>query len=473
LNFSSPSVCILVGHVIDQLRTLPDASVQMCVTSPPYWGLRDYSRCGCATRRFYSETMRTYGTPGLGGNISNGDPRTEKAPDPNCPKCHGSGKDDSLTVIWDAKDGCEHEWGEESTITKSGGTASEKVQIKGMDNFQKFEASGGSFCCLCGAWRGQLGLEPTPDLYVKHIVTVFREVWRVMRDDGTLWLNMGDCYNAARDGGWAGGKGSLNQGRDLSEIYQGRSGANVPGLKPKDLVGMPWRVAFALQADGWWLRSDIIWAKPNPMPESVTDRPTKAHEYVFLMTKSPRYFFDADAVREKNAPSSEARARDHLPNALDNPDYDSKHEPGDFRRFPMLDRLNPAGRNLRTVWTIATQPYPESHFATFPEALVERCIKAGTSEKGCCATCGAAWERVVQKTKLPEENKNIGFRPTCDHDGDPVPCVVLDPFAGSGTVGQVARNLGRSAILIEIKEEYATLIRKRVDMDHKALETYG
>ena len=346
-------------------------------------------------------------------------------PAPNCPKCHGTGKDDSLEVDW--PDG----------------------------------------------WRGQLGLEPTPDLYVQHIVQVFREVRRVLRDDGTLWLDYGDAY------------------------------------QEKQLLGMPWRVAFALQADGWYLRSDIIWAKPNPMPESVTDRPTKAHEYVFLLTKNANYFYDADAVREDSSESLIQRQ------GLFKEPSPKEIVRGNIGFQPGLSGAYGSGRNLRTVWTIATQPYPEAHFATFPEALAERCIKAGTSEKGCCATCGAPWERVVKrsterviteaaaaegtggyyhgqatkdygaaKAQDPSETKRrileamthpiktIGFRPTCDHSGDPIPAVVLDPFAGSGTVGQVARNLGRSSILIEIKEEYVELMKERVNYAHKALEAF-
>ena len=248
---------------------------------------------------------------------------------------------------------------------------------------------------------GQLGLEPTPEEYVANMVAVFREVRRVLRSDGTVWLNLGDSYTS-------GGRKTRDPGQ--SKIHPALEGwaagraENPPGLKDKDLVGIPWRVAFALQADGWYLRSDIIWAKPNPMPESVTDRPTKAHEYLFLLSKSARYWYDADAVAE---PGLHIRERGR-PNGLDN--VTNKREP--------LGRDNSAGangiRNLRSVWTVATQPYPGAHFATFPEKLVEPCIKAG------CPTMGT----------------------------------VLDPFAGSGTTGRVAQRLSRRAVLIDLNADY-------------------
>jgi len=513
---SAPTIIIIVGHVLDKLRTLPDASVQMCCTSPPYWGLRDYSRCGCA---IHIQGTNGLSIPGNSGAIANKapDPNCPKCHGTNCPKCHGTGKDDTLTVIWDAVKGCEHEWGAEINRTRETWGHGPSVPVgknpqSREDGVHYDEISVSAFCLKCNAWRGQLGLEPTVELYVTHIVAVFREVRRVLRDDGTLWLNMGDCYAGS-------GKGAWDVVGPQKEVYvpePNGPASQIPkvpaGLKPKDMVGMPWRVAFALQADGWWLRSDIIWAKPNPMPESVTDRPTKAHEYVFLLTKKANYFFDADAVREPNHESSIERAKHHLSNPIDNPDYSGKQFQ-DYKKYPLLERMNPSGRNLRTVWTIPTAPYPEAHFATFPPKLVESCIKAGTSEKGCCATCGTPLERVLGG-KIDERGKNplrtpkheqeesmglegevrigskfggspgwrklpyaaaktIGFRPTCDHGGDPIPCTVLDPFAGSGTVGQVARGLGRSAILIEIKEEYAVLAAIRSDHSHLALETFA
>lgn len=358
---------------------------------------------------------------------------------------------------------------------------------------------------------GQLGLEPTPDEYVDNMVAVFREVRRVLRPDGVCWLNLGDSYaGGAKKGDTEGAKQKTNKGATWGgndELAMHK--AHIEGLKPKDLIGIPWRVAFALQADGWWLRSEIIWAKPNPMPESVTDRPTKSHEQIFLLTKSARYYYDADAVREEYAPAS-------LPRALRGVADDNKWsngEPGSTAHTMSKGRpnqrkafekehggggsgfnghsgyvdangrllVNPNGRNLRSVWHIATEATPFAHFATFPRKLAETCIKAGTSEKGCCPKCGAAWERVVEttrgsrddtgrtsstteqrmgKTPVPEkgwesEARTIGWQPACSCSaGEPVPCIVLDPFCGSGTVGLVAQYLGRQFVGLDLSLTY-------------------
>jgi DNA modification methylase len=316
----------------------------------------------------------------------------------------------------------------------------------------------------------QLGLEPTPEAYVENMVAVFREVRRVLRADGTLWLNLGDSYYTTPAGNKPGtlkaasglGNSSENLERRRSEYGNDRQ---YPGLKMKDLVGIPWRVAFALQADGWYLRSDIIWSKPNPMPESVTDRPTKAHEYLFLLTKSPRYYFDADAVRE------DALHAGRVVKASD-PATAKNGQKGQYGAtalgFTQHDTTVGAGRNLRSVWTIATEPYPGAHFATFPRKLVEPCVKAGTSERGVCPECGAPWVREVEKGELVSsgphamvdgdlprrERTEVGWRPSCDHDAEPVPAVVLDPFAGSGTTLFVAQALGRRGVGIDLNPDY-------------------
>ena len=247
---------------------------------------------------------------------------------------------------------------------------------------------------------GQLGLEPTPEAYVAAMVEAFREVRRVLRSDGTVWLNLGDSYNGV-------GRGEMANG--LQVAARATTQRTVRGLKPKDLVGIPWMVAFALRADGWYLRSDIIWSKTNPMPESVTDRPTKSHEYLFLLTKSPRYYFDADAVREPNVTVADKREGNGR-FAYDGK-YDGQQDDGTQQAFVTI---NPAGRNIRSVWTVATQPYPGAHFATFPPKLIEPCIKAGCPEGG----------------------------------------TVLDPFAGSGTTGLVAQRLSRRAVLIDLSMDY-------------------
>ena len=330
--------------------------------------------------------------------------------------------------------------------------------------------AGSAHCCVTSPpyWNlrdygveGQIGLEKTPEEYVKRLVEVFRAVWRVLREDGTLWVNLGDSYatrwRSRRDRGGAG----------IRESSRDRQGAVPEGLKHKDLIGIPWRVAFAFQADGWHLRSDIIWSKPNPMPESVVDRPTKAHEYLFLLSKSPQYYFDAEAVREKAEArplSSWGERKAHEPMRRGDPG-----ESGQINRTATL--ASHPGRNIRTVWTIATHPFPSAHFATFPPRLVEPCIKAATSEKGCCSICGASWEREVDREFVPQGDvspekllkgslkgmdqssgwaetprgavttRTTGWASACScHAGIPLdpwedpsttnPCTVLDPFGG-------------------------------------------
>jgi DNA modification methylase len=279
---------------------------------------------------------------------------------------------------------------------------------------------------------GQLGLERTPDEYVERLVSVFRLVRRVLRDDGTVWLNLGDSYantggvsqphRNVGTGGFAGSDGRRTQPYALAGGGFSRPVALGNGLKPKDLVGIPWRVAFALQADGWYLRSDIIWHKPNPMPESVTDRPTKSHEYIFLLTKSERYHYDHEAIKEPSVdPESHEGYRPRNPNghgavggklAATRQGFFSKARAG----------VTYEVRNKRSVWTIATAPYPEAHFATYPPELIRPCILAGSPQGG----------------------------------------TVLDPFNGSGTTGLVALQHHRRYIGIELNPEYARLTRTRL-----------
>lgn len=311
---------------------------------------------------------------------------------------------------------------------------------------------------------GAIGLEPSLEEYVDRLVAVFREVRRVLRDDGTLWLNLGDCYASKARGsdlGWDKSRltnpGRVQKAQKAAMLPSGeRHRGKSSGLKDKDLVGVPWRVALALQDDGWWLRSDIVWAKTNPMPESITDRPSRAHEFVFLLAKSRTYFYDAEAVREPcdSGPSDvrkmlagDARLggksignEDQLNAASQRTKVGSRRSVGDPRR----------GRNLRSWWPLATQPFAEAHFAAFPKKLVEPCVKAGTSESGCCSLCGAP----------------LGWEPSCTCEGGGVvPCTVLDPFAGAGTAGVVARALGRRFVGIEINPEYAEMARKRIERE--------
>jgi DNA modification methylase len=399
-HFEDSHTVIHCGDVRAVLAEIPADSVQTVVTSPPYWGLRDYG---------------------------------------NEPSVWGGGMA-----------GCPHEWGATLPAHHPGQVRDGKAVT--LENAIGQNAGAGAFCRLCGAWKGCLGLEPTPEMYVEHIVEVFREVRRVLRNDGTVWLNLGDSY--AGSWGAMSYPGDSIAGRRFGANGQGDVGRpvnsrNVSGLKPKDLVGIPWAVAFALRADGWWLRSDIVWSKSNPMPESVTDRPTRSHEYVFLLTKSQRYYYDAAAIREPYAASSLQRisqptfdgqtggekdyqngtnpnrsARQTLVHLKDKQRGHGRRHDGFNDRWDAMtkDEEQANGANKRTVWKIATKPYSEAHFATFPEALVTPCILAGSREGG----------------------------------------TVLDPFSGSGTVGVVARKAGRRSVLIDVSAEYCDLAAKRI-----------
>lgn len=372
-----------------------------------------------------------------------------------------------------------------------------------------------------GTENGEIGLEQTPELYVANLVAVFREVKRVLRDDGVLWLNLGDSY--ATHGGSKGSKHPHNfRSPEVAEregIYRPKPFGAQIGLKEKDLIGIPWRVAFALQADGWYLRSDIIWHKPNSMPESVTDRPTKSHEYLFLLTKSPRYYYDAQAILEPAAYDGRKdtrfkgstkykdsgqtfaeRGHERWPNSIDTKYTEddaanmggagtnwvghSAYHGADGRELFHRNAEGIPARNKRSVWTINTQPVHLAHFSTFPEKLVEPCILAGTSERGCCPKCGAPYVREVERTSMvidrserthelgrtrssgtmlePPTSKTLGWQPSCECDaGDPVPCVVFDPFAGSGTVERVAIRLGRRSAGCELNYRYIADIASR------------
>jgi len=291
--------------------------------------------------------------------------------------------------------------------------------------------------------EGQMGLEATPAEFVAGMVDLFREVRRVLRDDGTLWLNLGDSYAGswgAQSRGEATGEGSARiqgtsplQARSIAAHVRGTTHVgslkNTPGLKPKDLIGIPWRVALALQEDGWWLRQDIIWSKPNPMPESVKDRCTKAHEYLFLLSKSERYHYDHDAIAE-NAEFSEPNSPQSIKSPMGQgytrrargipPRHEKYAESSDQSR---LDRVGRGGRrNKRSVWTVSTKPFKQAHFATFPPDLIEPCVLAGCPKGG----------------------------------------TILDPFGGAGTTGMVAERLGRNATLIELNPEYAAMASDRL-----------
>lgn len=389
---------ILIGDALIELAKLPAESVHCCVTSPPYWGLRDY------------------GIP---------------------------------PSIWDDDPDCSHEWGGTISVNATNHTTKARWNHtrNGRDELQptekrvswlRTEVKQGAFCQRCGAWAGAFGLEPTYQLYVEHAVEVFREVRRVLRPDGVLFLNLGDSYCSGGRATWRSGA-SENKGQHV--LNDMPRPAQPADLKPKDLIGIPWRVAFALQSDGWWLRQDIIWSKPNPMPESVTDRCTKAHEYLFLLSKSGRYYFDAEAIKESvtgNTNLKISKAETARITAERAAGANTTVGMGPARKTHAQDGMVKANdsfqnavclrvdsRNKRSVWTIATAPYPEAHFATFPPALVEPCILAGC----------------------------------------PIGGTVLDPFLGAGTTALVADRLGRNCIGIELNPAYAEMARGRVKED--------
>jgi DNA modification methylase len=680
------------GDVLARLREMPDRSVQCVVTSPPYYGLRDYGTDVWEGGDPDCDHQRNK-TPGA-GSFAGGQAITEErgkegyrdvcnrcgarrvspwiGGDPGCDHMHkvggtaastlgaGSGGNDMSDEArlqstersfvayagtcgkcgavragrWTGGDPeCDHSQARARLI---GNAPSLKSTLRGTGPRpgEKFSADQGrkvaSDCPACGArWTtSQLGLEPTPDEYVDRLVEIFREIRRVLRDDGVAWLNLGDSYSTQPKGNpGALSTGLTNSGRNAAEANAHRGSVDtskLPGVKPKDLLGIPWMVAFALRADGWFLRSDVIWAKPNPMPESVTDRPTSAHEHVFLLTKSRSYFYDAEAIREKAKDWSRGGPGTGIANTAERYGAGNGGNAGlsalaarykratwEERRAAGATRGNVAfdgnvgagtqrgvhgkgvshdlgsamGRNKRNVWEIATQPYAEAHFATFPTKLVEPCILAGSSPKAC-GQCGAPWRRVIERgttgevqangslhlkpssradvtgkatgdssvfrtgvwtaarttgweptcnhddwgldlsrpqarraqqlavrhgltdehvaairacgitdvgkaqvtqdgygkndpraQALADEAKaalggyyrefmvrprNVGREPSCGHHDDSGRCLVLDPFAGSGTVGVVARWHGRDFIGIELNAEYCEMARRRI-----------
>jgi DNA modification methylase len=339
----------------------------------------------------------------------------------------------------------------------------------------------------------QIGLESTPEGYVMAMVDVFAKVHRVLRDDGTLWLNLGDSYNAA-------GRATQPSAVLRLKTKQGTTRATqagvdtmrpqAPGLKQKDLIGIPWRVAFALQEWGWYLRQDIVWSKPNPMPESVEDRCTRAHEYIFLLSKRPKYYYDREAIAD---PALTAGMRAGYAGYSKRAHAMGREATGNERDGVVLS--NDVMRNKRSVWTVTTEPYEGAHFAVFPPRLIEPCILAGTSAHGCCAACGAPWSRIVERDDIVSAERNAlpsssrtfanapqrsgvyslsrtrGWRPTCEcgPSSAAVPCKVLDPFAGSGTTGFVADHLGRAAVLIDLNPDYVAMSNDRTHIRESLL----
>ncbi len=453
----------------------------MCITSPPYWGLRNY---GIEPQIWDDGGVGTCTYAGVEHDWT-----IEKTQ----VVAHGG--------HWQqASNGPELQHGRPQTRFKG------DVKEAGKKTYKEIETG---FCRGCHAWRGSLGLEPTIDLYVSHIVQVFREVRRVLRRDGTCWLNLGDSYAVSRSY-------QVSDNMNPNVAPTRHLARATPGdLKQKDLCMIPARVALALQADGWYLRQDIIWAKGisfcdaysgSAMPESVRDRLCSSHEHIFLLTKASHYYFDLEAIKENG--SSESTARYERGRSTQHK-WASGGPGNQTIAKTMLRMKGKTTRTPRSVWAINTQAFSDAHFATFPEKIPEICVKAGTSEKGCCPECGAPWvritERVIEggyvgrtfrsryKTGTPW-NKNgqgattlrkgglsftVGWRPACDcgywHQSansrshawqwfshEPTPCTVLDPFSGSGTSAVVAEKLGRKWILLELSPAYCEMAANRI-----------
>lgn len=449
---------IYQGDCLAVLKTFSDECIDSAVTSPPYFGLRDY------------QTAKWEG-----GDV-------------NC--YHSTAKVKSR-----------YDYSLENSHIQDG-------ERKGTDA-PRYK----NICPTCGAKKVdlQIGLEESPEKYVEKLVEVFREVKRVLKPTGTLWLNIGDSYwaNRSENGLKDCGDAKFNN-KELVRLHSGGRSHDV--IKPKDLIGIPWMLAFALRADGWYLRQDIIWNKTSCMPESVLDRCTKSFEYIFLLSKNSKYFFDNEAIKEKatgydgrkdttmkgsekykdgnylaggsaNSLSVKGRERWQYKNL-----QDDGQKPNTFHenRLNGEEYMSPV-RNKRSVWTVSAEPFRESHFATFPKKLITPCILAGTSAKGNCAMCGRPYRRNVEKGNFiktggtrqkqtpglsdKQKNEGTGYRATidngwikdCDCQTDEiVKAVVLDPFGGANTTGLVCQELGRNWISIELNPEYVKMGNRRV-----------
>lgn len=465
---------IICGDCREILKQMPDESVQCVITSPPYWGLRDYGL-----------------EPLIWG-------------DNNCEHVWGN-MQGQITTAW------------KEEIGQKGDTLGDPEKRK-EKRYSK-EPCQGQFCQLCGAWRGSLGLEPSPELYVEHLVEICRGIKRVLRKDGTFWLVMGDSYASGKGTCFnpGGGEKSYIQEKERYPLDRGNvSTLRASGLKPKNLCEIPSDVARALRADGWWLRSRLPWLKRNSMPGSEKDRPTGSGstvEYVFFLTKSKSYFYDNEAVKMPLRDCSIERAQYAWHGqVVDNKKLRSSPDPTD----KMGSRWAPvSGRERRPsdwffeswqgfyeedgdplAFIVNPVSYKEAHFATFPTGLIKPMILAGTSEYGCCSKCGAPWERIVEKgektvcdgRKSPRlksreirygscetidgvrqtasdmiiPKKTLGWQPTCKCDAEIEPCIVVDPCIGSGTTAVVAMKLARNFIGIDLSPEYCAMAEKRL-----------
>lgn len=431
------------------MRTWAEQGVQVqtVVTSPPYWGLRDY-------------------------------------------KTHSQ--------VWGGDPECEHAWKlkvgklNSSNRNFSYGSDEDVAANPKRNNFinSKFNIQQGT-CTKCGAWLGELGLEDTPEEYVKHLASIFDEVYKILRPDGTVFLNLGDSYVSAKS------KHSSRQQTISGASRDEPIGGNRPDLKghpylkDKDRAGIPHRVVFALQEAGWYWRDEIIWQKPSCMPESTEDRCTKQHEFIFMLTKSPRYYYDQFAIRQPAKNPKDLRRPVGSQGAWEMDGW-AKGANGGGKPYEHDTSMS----NPRSVWAINTSPYAGSHFAVFPIELPSRCIKAGTSAYGCCAKCGKPYKRILDKSTFSSHDgesdtlyergtsanrlamlrqaarkngneycqsiKSTGWEPMCKCNAEVVPCIVFDPFMGSGTTAEAAIRLGRSYLGCELNPDYKPLQDRRI-----------
>jgi DNA modification methylase len=430
---------VMIGDVREQLRLLPDNSIHCAVTSPPYYGLRAY---------------------------------------------------DTHPQVWGGDRDCQHSWDEPLPPRHPGQVPQTKwAEVDSVATIQN--SSTGQICQSCGAWKGELGAEPTVELYVAHLVEVFRELKRVLRPDGTFWLNIGDSYAS-------GGRKWRDKDKKLQQRGMTTRPQDSPGIKPKDLLGVPWMVAFSLRADGWYLRAENIWYKTAPMPESVTDRTTRAHEQVFILSKGKKYFYDRHAILEPH--TSVMTAKHWKDKEYDQSFLAQKQNNGVKGRPKGVAGFTEGGRNARSVWTIGPEPFSGSHFAVFPSEIPRKAILAGTSDFGVCNTCGASYKRITQRSnefptvpdseidrfgtskagvhrkvggqyqKWLDENplQTVGWEVTCKcKNSSAIPATVIDPFAGSGTSLAVATVLNRNSIGIDLDERLETWLPERIETTRK------
>jgi len=413
---------LICGDCLEVMKQMPDECVDMVMTSPPYWGLRDYG----------------------------------------VEQIFGSDKE------------CEHKWAavniyHDNLRFRDPNQRAQVGNNKNPDIYTNPNLKQG-FCLECGAWRGQLGLEPTPEMYIEHLTDIFNEAKRVLKKEGTLWLNIGDTY-------FGSGCGTNDYKTPASislskpALYDGPRLQNVtkhPYLKPKSLTMIPERLMWSMIQNGCILRNKIIWHKPNCMPSSAKDRFTVDFESLFFFSKNRQYYFDQQ-LESYDWPLNRWGGEQQKSRTKKKTIYEKTMKLGKTSKLVEGSvRPNPKGRNPRCVWTIPTQSFPEAHFAVFPEGLCEKPIKVGCPEQ-VCKRCGKARERIIDREKAPQLQNwreqhppnTVGFS-SCNCNADFDPGIVLDPFAGAGTVGVVAKKLGRKFILIDIKKEYCDMAERRI-----------